>query len=317
MVPPNTTVSTSAQILNGELNETAPNPCKSDEVLSDHRPATVFYGNDTAHGMTCGWPVLNSVLRIICSLLSLAIAILTFVMAVWKRTQWVYAVTLLMLLAAAGYLYLTYLDSVDVSSSRKWCESGMEGVSFVKQPHTITCDHSPYVGTAIVDPFAGVFFLFAAGFALAYKIHVGPRSLKNKNGVRASSASSTKVAQDQATDDEKQKEDEHACGYGCELVDFEAEHSKRFAPTREKPDEFASLSSSKHKHKEGRVAPGDFDFDFESEAATHSKKKACKIYEEACLPPITPAKEQKPLVSGDMVDFEALADEEQQKHPGC
>ena len=266
---------TDEQILNGALNETNKNPCKSDAVLSKNRPCSVYLNNDTTGVLGCGWPTLNTALRIVFSLLSVAICVVVFVFVFWKKNRGAVFISLLLLLAAAGFIYLTYLDVSDVDASNKWCKDKMNGTHFFKKPSDVQCLYSKFIGTTVTEPFAALFFILATAMAIVYTCN----SRKAKSNPDTNSVDFDMPSRDigprHDDDDEgdgKPAQTTAATSGQSGMVNFDEEQSKRFTPinqtemkeNRTLQQQAKSSQTKDHKHSVAPVAPGEIDFDAEA-----------------------------------------------------
>ena len=261
------------QILNGALNETNKNPCKSDAVLSKHRPCAVYLNNDTTGVLGCGWPALNTALRIVFSLVSVGLCALVFAFVFWKKKSGAYFISLLTLLGAAGFIYLTYLDAADVDASHKWCKDKMKGTRFFTTPSDVKCLYSKFIGTTVTEPFAALFFILSTVMGIMYTHNT--RMVKNKldtNTVDFDMPSRDIGPRHEDDEDDKPTQTAAAEGDESGIVNFDAEQSKRFtsmSKTEMKENQTLqrqarSSQTKDYKHSVAPVAPGQIDFDAEA-----------------------------------------------------
>lgn len=281
---------TNEQILNGALNETNKNPCKSDAVLSKHRPCAVYLNNDTTGVLGCGWGTLNTALRIVFSLLSVGICGLVFVLVFWKKKGGAYFISLLMLLGAAGFIYLAYLDVSDVDASRKWCKDKMKGTHFFRTPSDVKCLYSKFIGTTVTEPFAALFFIIATAMGIVYTHNT--RMVKSK--LDTNSVDFDMPSRDigpRHEDEEDGDEDGRPTLRAAEsdesgVVNFDEEQSKRFTPmskteiqeSKTLQQQARSSQTKDYKHSVAPVAPGQIDFDAEAASDDETSQPSAPSY---------------------------------------
>lgn len=262
--------------MNGALNESNKNPCKSDAVLGQHRPSAMYLNNDTTGVLGCGWPTLNTALRIVFSLLSMGISVLVFVLVFWKKNKGAYFLSLLMLLGAAGFIYLTYLDASDVDASNKWCKDKMNGTHFFKAPSEVKCLYSKFIGTTVTEPFAALFFILATAMGIAYTHNTRMVKKKLDTNVVDFEMPSRDIGPRHEDEDEDgmptQKATAGDSDSGNGVVNFDEEQSKRFTPMNQTElkesktlqQQAKSSQTKDYKHRVAPVAPGQIDFDAEA-----------------------------------------------------
>lgn len=281
-------------ILNG--HDPISKVCKSEEPFKSHRPSAFRY-DDSTTTFGCGWDPLTLGLRMSATLVTVAIACVSFYFTVIRKSKLVYVFAILLLIVAAGFGWFTYNDSAAISTSQKWCDKNLTGANFTTEPEKVTCVYGQLIAIPILDAFSAACWLGLTVFTILVEVDL-PDFLKGSGGSGGSNKKSTikkslmdkeegkedVVFPDGPDEDEmkKKEEDEPLDSFN---IDFDMQSNKRFPPVsktdmQQSAEMNASASSSSSKDKKKAkvtasasvtVASGDIDFS-QVESSTDNNK---------------------------------------------